>query len=288
MPARRVTPGNVLASAYLRDRRPDRHGEHRRHGARVGRGDGPALVQLVGHTSFVDAVAFSPDGRQSSRPAATAPRGSGTPPPGPAQAQLLGHRGRVTAIAFGPDGTWAVTASADGTARTWSLGSDPQLRTIAGSAEPDHGRRRVGGRRVRAEARADGTVTVRVAGRTADREPTARRSPATSVALSDDGRRLLATARRTDASWCGRFAGGTQIARFELRRTGCGRQRSFRVRRGVVAAGRSGIVRAWDLRHREDTRPSRERRRRWRDVAVSPDASLVATAVGERRARPAR
>jgi WD40 repeat protein len=269
--------GDVLAAAY--SAAGDRIATAATDGtARVWDAEsGRLLLELVGHTSFVTAVAFSPDGRQivtASRDGTARVWNAGS---GGDQAQLLGHRGRVTAVAFGPDGRWVVTASDDGTARTWSLGSDPQLRPIAEGASPVRDiAASVDGSLV-AEARADGTVTVRspegrpVIGVRLD-------APATSVALSDDGRRLLATAEDGSvAVWA--LPGGAQVARFDY--GGPVAAGAFLPRAaGVVAAGQSGIVRLWDLRTRV-ARVVASEGEPVADVAVTADGTYVATAVGD-------
>jgi WD40 repeat protein len=190
---------------------------------------------------------------------------------------LLGHRGRVTAAAFGPDGRWVLTAGDDGTARTWSLGADPQLRPIAEGTSPIRDVAASADGVYVAEARADGTVTVRSS---AGLPVAAVRLdvPATGVAISDDRRRLLATAE--DGSvvvWA--LPGGSQIARFEY--GGPVASAAFLPgAAGVVAAGQSGIVRLWYLRTRT-ARVVAQEAGPVADVAVSADGAFVATAVGD-------
>ena len=128
-----------------------------------------------------------------------------------------------------------------------------------------------------AEARADGTVTARAANGHVVLGVRLER-PASSVALSDDGRRLLATgedgsvvvwAVGTGAKLAGFMHGAPVTAGVFLPGA-----------RGVVVAGRDGVVRSWDLA----TGTSSVVLRAFgpvADVAVSPDGSLVATAVGE-------
>jgi len=269
--------GDVLASAYSAV--GDRVATASTDGtARVwDAASGKLQLQLAGHRSFVTAVAFGPDDRQiltASRDGTARVWDAGS---GVEQAELLGHHGRVTAVAFDVDGRLAVTASDDGTARTWSLGADPQLRPIAVGTSPIRDVAASADGASVAEARADGTVTVR----SPDGRPVVGvrlEGPATSVAFSDDRRRLVATDEKGSVVvWA--LPAGTQIARFDY--GGPVAAASFLPRAaGVVAAGRSGIVRAWDTR----TGTARVIAREVgpvADVAVSADGSLLATAVGD-------
>lgn len=237
---------------------------------------GRLVVPLIGHTSFVDAVAFSPDGRRlltASRDGTARLWNAATGAP---QAQFLGHRGRLTSIGFGSDGRWAFTTSDDGTTRTWSTGDEPQLRTIASgpSAVTDIAASTNG--ELVAESRADGAVSVM----TANGRPMLSvelDAPSTSVALTEDGRRLLATDEDgTVAVWA--VSTGSRLASFDHGApvtTGA----FVPGGRAILTAGRDGIVRSWNL----DTRAGRIVARESApvaDVAVSPDGSLVATAVG--------
>jgi tetratricopeptide (TPR) repeat protein len=88
---------------------------------------------LRGHTNWVGAVAFSPDGRWALTGSDdTTARLWDTQAADPsASARILrGHTSWVTAAAFSPDGRWALTGSADGTARLW----DTQIADPSASA----------------------------------------------------------------------------------------------------------------------------------------------------------
>lgn len=96
-------------------------------------GEWRQVAELRGHTGDVTGAAFSSGGKVAATvstdrtawlwnlPASTGAVGSQVLAPG---VVLEGHRGAVLGITFSPDGQRVVTASADGTARTWRLTFD--------------------------------------------------------------------------------------------------------------------------------------------------------------------
>jgi energy-coupling factor transporter ATP-binding protein EcfA2 len=98
----------------------------------------PYATRLAGHTSSVNSVAFSPDGRILATASAdqTARLWDISDPHQPIPlSTLTGHTSYVNSVAFSPDGRILATASADQTARLWDI-SDPHqpipLSTLTG------------------------------------------------------------------------------------------------------------------------------------------------------------
>jgi len=86
------------------------------------------LQKLEGHTSWVHAVAFSPDGSllaSASRDRTVRLWNAGT---GQEVQKLEGHTDWVRAVAFSPDGSLLASASRDRTVRLWNAGTGQEVQ----------------------------------------------------------------------------------------------------------------------------------------------------------------
>ena len=84
---------------------------------------GPELITLKGHTSWVGAARFSPDGTRIVTGSGDKTVKVWDAQTGAEVLTLKGHADRVGAVSFSPDGLRIVTASADGAARVWDARS---------------------------------------------------------------------------------------------------------------------------------------------------------------------
>src|SRR5690242_9263887 len=82
---------------------------------------------LIGNTSEVLSVAFSPDGRYALTGSNDWTARLWEVSTGRLVRTFTGHTGGVTSVAFSPDGTEALTASMDRTARLWDIQSGVEI-----------------------------------------------------------------------------------------------------------------------------------------------------------------
>jgi len=146
---------------------------------------------LAGHTDWVMAVAFSPDGSRVLTGSLDNTARLWDAATGKAVATLAGHTGPVRAVAFSPDGTRVLTGSDDKTARLWDAASGEAV-TLAGhrafvtavAFSPD-------GTRVLTGSGDNTAVLWDVATGKAVATLAAHTKGVTAVAFSPDGRRVL-------------------------------------------------------------------------------------------------
>ncbi len=93
---------------------------------------GQELDLLIGHTSAVSSVAFSPDGRTLASSSYDQTIKVWDLRTGQMQKTLTGHEGRVYSVAFSPDGRTLASGGRDEFIRFWNVKTGALLRTIAG------------------------------------------------------------------------------------------------------------------------------------------------------------
>jgi WD40 repeat protein len=249
-------------------------------------------LTLSGHTSYLNCVAFSPDGRRiatasSDRTVKVWDTGTGQE-----VLTLTGHGNPVYGVAFSPDGQRIATASWDNTARVWDARTGKQLLSLAGHIGSRTGRPvwvqsvafSPDGLRL-ATAGHDGTAKVWDA-RTGKELATCKghgrylTSQVLCVAFSPDGQRLATggedhTAKVWDA------VTGNEL--FSLEGHPAGRVNSVCFSpdgQRIATASQDRTAKVWDANTRKELLTIKGHTRDVHSVCFSPDGQRLATGGG--------
>ena len=95
-------------------------------------GAGPPRPQFAGASTWIRAMAFSPDGQQLASGGDDGTIRLWNPTTGEQLRQLTGHTNSVWSVAFSPDGQQLASGGVDGAIRLWNPTTGEQLRQLTG------------------------------------------------------------------------------------------------------------------------------------------------------------
>jgi WD40 repeat protein len=171
----------------------------------------PLIRNFVGHSSYANAIAFSPDGRTALSGSSDKTAKLWDISTGRQIRTFAGHSDLVVSVAFSPDGRIATSGSQDNVLKLWELATGKELLTIPGSKgafSPD-------GRVLLSGSYNRGSGEVKVWDTATGREiRTFASYPANSVAFSADGRTVLSSDHRTIKVW--EFGTGSELHTWDL------------------------------------------------------------------------
>ncbi len=228
-----------------------------------------------GHTGFILALAFSPDGKRALSGSEDATVRLWEVATGREVRPLEGHSGDVLAVAFSPDGKRALSGGMDRTVRLWDLTSGRELRRLEGHTErvssvafsPD-GKRALSGSWDQTMSLWDletGKELFRLGG---------HGSYVSSVAFSPDGKRALSGSYdHTVRLWDLRTGKPLRVLEGSAKEV-------YSVAfapdgRHALSGGNDGLVRLWDLETGREVRHFDGLGRAVIRVAFSPDGGRV-------------
>ncbi|MCY2954923.1 MAG: quinolinate synthase NadA, partial [Planctomycetota bacterium] len=93
---------------------------------------GKDLRSFTGHTAWVTSVAISPDGRTAISGSQDQTLKLWDVATGKEIRCFTGHKNRVKSVGFSPDGRTALSGSSDGTLKTWDVSTGKEIRSFTG------------------------------------------------------------------------------------------------------------------------------------------------------------
>jgi len=239
----------------------------------------PQLVRtIMGHTSGVESVAWSPDGTRLATASHDGTARVWDLATGAELRTLPGHTDWVVSVAWSPDSARLATASRDWTARVWDAATGAQLRTLTGHTDwvnsvawsPDSARL--------ATASSDRTARVWDAATGAEfRVLSGRTGWVGSVAWSPDGARL-ATASEDGTVRVWDAATGAQLRTLTGHTSAAGSVAWSPDSARLASASDDGTARIWDAATGAEIHALTGHTKWVNSVAWSPDSARLASA----------